>query len=534
MEISRKSNRSLRLVALLALVLSQACLDEDATGPTMSSAADAPDPVSIAQAELGEQSHMLDLALNIPGFAGAYFDPGSSDRFVIAMAGAAPDGFEAVQQAVRSQFATSTDPISADRFRRVNIVERRVRFTFIDLARTRAHLLPHLMGIPGVNSLDVDETRNHIAIGVSGSDAKAAVEELVNALGVPNDMIFFWESARVITATKTNDIPPSLPPLEDVIERSDKKTRSVTLRGGLNVGAVGPRTGNCTLGFTALALPSFETVFVSASHCSFHPFSLDGGSWTHPHGSSTYIGTEIIDPDPQCGLQPCRLADVSVMDATAQVALGEIDVGGSTIKLTGFGGAVWAWQYLTKMGIRTGLSAGPVLRTCEDVLTDRGVWILCSHRVWTNVDGGDSGGPVFAYNRAGNGSLKGTTFGKDNYSIFGRTLLFSDFGSIEQETNYSALWPLADPGLTVTITGPTTVPPNVECEWIAEVVGMGPFDIEWTGILSGSGTTISGVVSSSGGLTVAVRDHTANRTTEASILVTVDSSADGCWDGELI
>lgn len=70
-------------------------------------------------------------------------------------------------------------------------------------------------------------------------------------------------------------------------------------------------------------------------------------------------------------------------------------------------------------------------------------------------------------------------------------------------------------------------------DWIAEVTGgMDPLRYRWSGVLSGDGFSVSGYVTESGWLEVAVTDQ-GNRRGEARVFVTVDSSADaGCWGDE--
>ena len=59
----------------------------------------------------------------------------------------------------------------------------------------------------------------------------------------------------------------------------------------------------------------------------------------------------------------------------------------------------------------------------------------------------------------------------------------------------------------VSIMGPTYAGPFSACTWNAEPrAGRGPFQYQWSGLLTGSGGGISGSISESGGLLVQVSD----------------------------
>ena len=81
----------------------------------------------------------------------------------------------------------------------------------------------------------------------------------------------------------------------------------------------------------------------------------------------------------------------------------------------------------------------------------------------------------------------------------------------------------------VSWSGPSTVKPSDVCVWEAETLGgRQPYSYSWSGVLTGSGRTISGSISSSGWLYLDV-DDSAGETKSYQAFVTVDSGApSGC------
>ena len=84
------------------------------------------------------------------------------------------------------------------------------------------------------------------------------------------------------------------------------------------------------------------------------------------------------------------------------------------------------------------------------------------------------------------------------------------------------------PPLDVQIAGPTYVQPWFPCEWFAQASGGGGgYSYQRSGVLSGSGSSISGSLSNSGTLRVSVTD--ANSDTDvAEIGIEVSSGAPEC------
>jgi len=87
-------------------------------------------------------------------------------------------------------------------------------------------------------------------------------------------------------------------------------------------------------------------------------------------------------------------------------------------------------------------------------------------------------------------------------------------------------------GVDVEIAGPSVVPPDEFCTWQVFVDGAaGSVSQQWSGVLSGTGSFVSGSLSSSGTLFVDVQTS-AGQTGDASVFITVSSSAEPCLEEE--
>ncbi|MCE2397412.1 MAG: hypothetical protein J4F34_00005 [Gemmatimonadetes bacterium] len=200
--------------------------------------------------DLGETPTMLALAQLIPGFAGIYYDAPGSSRLVVAISDANDDELTAASalDLIRSEgiFRAGSEP---------EVVVRRAEHSFVDLARHRARLRPHVFAIPRVVSLSVDEEANRIAIGIGVADSVtlAAVIGLATDLAVPVPMLSFREEAAGAWVSTVRDASPRAVASKLSPSQESWLTGAVPegkLVGGYQIGRVGG--GPCTLGFNAL------------------------------------------------------------------------------------------------------------------------------------------------------------------------------------------------------------------------------------------------------------------------------------------
>ena len=93
-----------------------------------------------------------------------------------------------------------------------------------------------------------------------------------------------------------------------------------------------------------------------------------------------------------------------------------------------------------------------------------------------------------------------------DYGIAGWDPLFG-FGALNAEAAVAAV-PSPPPPMSASIAGPSEVKPNQSwCFWAANTSGgTPPYSYNWSGVLSGTGATVTGAVNSSGRLYLLVTD----------------------------
>ena len=560
------SPRSIHRIALPALVLfGQACADarhteiEEARDRTIS------DAVSAQAEQLGEDPYRVALAQRIHGFGGIYYDPPGSDRLVIAIAGTATADFAKAQEAVRDYLMARFDP-PLPHAPPVEFVRRPVEYSFMELARLRARLRPHVFESPDVVSLDVLESANRIAIGVSDESAVDVVRDLARDLEIPLEMLSFQEESMAAPSYARMDDSSSLASDGSTRPRLDGFVPDGKLQGGYEVAA--ERKSECTLGFTALGMESgvidpTEWLFVTASHCSPEPFRLDSALFNQPRYGEP-AGHELLDPNPQeCPKGSytllCRWSDATLVRAdSAPIWPGiigrplarasgvgqceadgdcpnaelEVDPDRPHLLITRRLHSVTEGETLDKVGRTTGWTYGPVkvinLDRRSDSLPGNIEYIKIRGTTAVDFDtsGGDSGSPVFSLlsDVASTVALWGIFFATDRVAGEDGVALVSPLRNIERDfgerlvvINYA--WP----DLFASIAGPKMVVGPVECTWTATVeVGEDPYwgsadpdgdpwwwpwSYAWSGILSGDGEELTGTAQSSGLLHLDVTDQ---------------------------
>lgn len=166
----------------------------------------------------------------------------------------------------------------------------------------------------------------------------------------------------------------------------------------------------------------------------------------------------------------------------------------------------------------SGAHISDIYETCQVKVSgswlrpDRIYWLI--HCIQKAVDGYDSdfpGSPPTGYSVSANHSPD-----FDDVRQLWRTHLF----------NKTTLY---DP-LSVDIVGPSEVPEDSECVWQAFAEGgKEPYSYSWSGVLTGTGQNIWGVVGSDGWLNVTVTDDLSSQA-GSSFFVNVDSWATECLE----
>ena len=124
----------------------QGCIEPDVTsGPRGAIDAEYARAAVGDDYDLGEDAHMMELARQVPGFAGFHYEPGGSeDRMVVAMRRKNRDGFPSARSAVTGLMTASLGHTAGY----PAFVQREVRYSFLELALERALLRGGIFALP--------------------------------------------------------------------------------------------------------------------------------------------------------------------------------------------------------------------------------------------------------------------------------------------------------------------------------------------------------------------------------------------------
>ena len=396
----------------------------------------APAPAATAP-RLDADDELIALGRDIPGFGGMFVDAEGARHVWMLDPTASGGAVEKALDALASPSHSTTAPV----------LLHRGDFTFERLVAWKRALGP-VLSLPGVLSLDADEARNRVVIGISRDLAPADRERLEAALvagGIPPRAVVLRDGEPFKTLPLVVDAKalPSIATLTD-------KLRPIP--GGMQVafGCSGLACYVCTDGFTAIRGKTLG--FVTNSHCSGERGAVDFMRYSQSTPSGGIIGTEVADPSHfPCGVgRRCRSSDAAFVkfDKKSFGSLARIarPVGngldfGTTILtpasarfvVGGAGPSPQTGDVLHKVGRTTGWTYGPVAGTCVEVtVTGTDFTYSCQTLVAAGADGGDSGSPVFTWNGGKNALLQGILWGGgelDGQEVYA----FSPFGQIQQE-----------------------------------------------------------------------------------------------------
>ncbi|WP_337171503.1 hypothetical protein [Gemmatimonas aurantiaca] len=388
----------------------------------------------------------------VPTFAGAYF--GDEGELVVRLTDLADSAraLGEMQQLLLDRVRVDPRKVSESRKRELALQRRwrmeKASHSFIELHQVRSQMFLSAFQDDDVVSLDIDERRGKVVVGITSAAAEARVVA-ARATSLAKALVIF-ESVNPVVLTSSTTL--------------NYRRRPIT--GGYEIGPSGCTT---TIG----ARRGSEELILTNSHCSANAWSLDGGSIRQNNsGSAPFFGAEVTDPSTYaCGTlfvpRRCRHADVAAYSATG-VDLFPTDTLGwapGLIARTTFGVAglmqtagstevdsldphwtviaevnfpLWN-EALHKVGVTTGWTFGSVYETCKDVrLGSHGrPLIVCADKAHLNMEPGDSGSPVFAmYGGFPNTvAFYGVGFAEDG----GSSGVFSNFGQIKQDLG-SNLW----------------------------------------------------------------------------------------------
>lgn len=256
--------------------------------------------------------------------------------------------------------------------------------------------LTPVLAMPGAISLDIDESRNRLVIGILDLSDRPSVEEAVESRGVPLEVVSLELSA----------VPAFGATLED-------KWRPVA--GGPKIETSASKT--CTLGFNAEV--DGTPVFATNGHCTETFGGIEGTDFSQDDYPWDDLGTEYFEEEAfssydnaECptGLDRCKYTEI---------ALGEYDdsddwqngyvlrpierdpdessivVDSTTLGI--YSEELWPLEndVVEKIGITTGWTYGEVDKTCETTPAEGGRHLLCQYSAIMGGDEGDSGSGIF-------------------------------------------------------------------------------------------------------------------------------------------
>lgn len=320
-------------------------------------------------------------------------------------------------------------------------------FTFEQLVSWK-RALGAVMALPGVLSLDADEARNRVVVGVHrgiAGEARARVESAIEAAGAPRDAVIVEETVPIV----------AIPAAVAAKAQSTASLRDTfrPIPGGVQIGWLCDATTCrwCTDTFTAFRGKTFG--FVTCSHCSHTRGAVDGTRYVQSSPTSGgAVGSEIVDaPFVSCnGGRRCRGSDAVFvrfdkkgLGSFARLArpvsrdplLGPLVVkpAGARLNVVGAGALPLIGEVVHKIGRTTGWTYGPVLRSCVDVnQEDTDITYTCQTEVAAGVDVGDSGSPVFTRKGNSGALLQGIVWAAGEIDDRG-TFIFSPLAAIDRE-----------------------------------------------------------------------------------------------------
>lgn len=361
----------------------------------------------------GLDGRFLQLAHDVPGFGGYYFDANGDLNVYLTDLSKAPAVRAAVADVAAQRPHASGQAASSDP---ANIIIRHADYDFPQLNNWHARFTAASPD-RGVTMIDTDEAQNRVFIGVTDNAAIGRVQSQLDRLGIPR------------AAVVVDVVPP--------ITLATNLTQYYRpLVGGLQIDWSGTY---CTLGvnvwYTNFAQGiSGAAGFYTASHCSDTPASTDGTTYSQ---GGYQIATEKYDPPFFTNSQyfgcpsgyNCRHSDVTfaqyntgidgshgTIAQTLSRGLGDwnagsIDIASTNFTVSGTAGNPTVGDYRDKVGRTTGWTSGQVSHTCTDYYVS-GHYTLCQDQVEAYADGGDSGSPVFTEGTGSNIGFGGIVWAK--------------------------------------------------------------------------------------------------------------------------
>ena len=367
------------------------------------------------------------VAERIEAFAGIFVQDG---KLILALTKVDEDTVRDAQRALIGEFGKSLPETTGLEHRLVDY-----SFNQLHAYRKRAR---NLFATGDISSIDTDEVRNRVSIGLPDMSRADEVKAEIEALNIPLDAVHLFERKPF---NVNNHV--LLPRLQGTVS---------SLTAGVEVGIPLPNNmvGACSLGF--LAERSGTRGFVTNTHCT-RTNGATGVVFNQP-ASGNMVGTETIDPPVftggSCpGGESCRFSDAAFISLlpTANGRFGAMAKSVHVFPYTGSytltsKGPAFCGQTVHTVGRSSGESWGEVDESCCDLQADWStvantpnvVTLLCQD-IYDNdkVTNGDSGAPVIVRDGYYDAKLVGVHWGS-----LDDTGAYSPISNIESELG--SLW----------------------------------------------------------------------------------------------
>lgn len=417
-----------RGLLLTAVVLNGGCSDSLTSGESDASlrpvASVSPDRMGRpAFRTLDEQ--MLDLAKEVPGFGGMFYDENGVLQVYLTELSGRDRAALAIAEFLRGRRPMERGGGNLQSAARTPIRFRRGNFDYAQLFSWQQHVNRVVFSIPGVVFTDIDEARNALTVAVTDAGVAERVRAELVELRLPR------RALDVVISGPIRSFQEELKPIGDGGGSGSGGGSSQSLRehlrpvlGGLGID-LSPTSPNpwrnCTAGFNAYTYWG-TPVLVTNSHCTQTPAMLEGEA--HYQGGSI-IGYEIADAPPfdhvahgSCPVDRwCRWSDAALIGYQSGVSwdfaksaftgLPYCTTGPCDFTMEGKLQITFKHtlpplhgETVNKTGQRTGWTRGQITNTCvtqsSQQRADLGYLIyLCQYVVGAHADAGDSGSPVY-------------------------------------------------------------------------------------------------------------------------------------------
>lgn len=369
-------------------------------------------PSQLADLQLhGSERELAKVAAKVPGFSGLYKD--ESGGWVVRVTNLAA-GPEAASVVAQTLLAEKQSLGLANAAESAPMKVEQAEFSFEQLARWRDKV--RLRMPQGVYSLDLDEARGVVSLGVADEGVRAKVQPMLQSIGLPGSAYDIY-------------IAP------EPEQRTTLSARSRPLIAGLEFTWDPTNTADnplCTIGMAArYGYNDTGRGFFTASHCSKVKYNSDYNalgrytSYYQPsRTSSNRVGYEYVDAAPFTGSgtcpagAKCRYSDAAfVLYYSNQASSswggkkiarpqGTPAIGGrgpNTLSSTPFDALssiqLYVGDQLHKVGRTSGWTKGTLLQTCVDkyagMVSGSPHYVVCNDIANTWSEPGDSGSPVF-------------------------------------------------------------------------------------------------------------------------------------------